>query len=266
MRKIGFMQGRLSPKPEDRIQAFPKDSWREEFERAERIGFNAVELIFDELYLEVNPLISKSGRHELVTLSERHNVALHSICSDYFMPRLLVDNIDKAIELFEFAADIGCSLVEFPFVGNASLYKSTDRNRIADALKKLLSHAEKHSLRIALETDLPPLDFRDFLNQFPANLVGANLDVGNSAMWGWDAFAECHAFGSRIFNVHIKDGVFGGSTVPVGTGHTDFERSFKALKMVNYSGDFILQTCPDPDYLAIAAKYRNMTQEWTKIL
>lgn len=267
MSKVGFMQGRLSPKPADRIQAFPKDSWREEFPRARAIGFDAVELIYDELWLESNPLASEAGCAELVALGREHKIQLHSICSDYFMVRPLESHIEDARRLLRTSARIGCKLVEFPFVGPASLHKRRhDLGGVTKALQDLLPLARELGLRLALETDLCPADFRDFLGQFPKDLVGANLDMGNSAMWGWDAMAEAHAYGDRIFNVHIKDGVFGGSTVPVGTGHTDFKRCFEALKLCGYKGDFILQTCPDPDFLGIAEKYMNFTRDWARSL
>jgi hexulose-6-phosphate isomerase len=131
---------------------------------------------------------------------------------------------------------------------------------------RLVPEAEKRGLRIALETDLAPVDFRDFMAQYPAQILGANVDLGNSAMWGWDMFSECRLYGDRIFNVHIKDGVIGGSTVPLLTGHTDFTRCFKALKEARYKGDFILQTAPDEDYLGVAEKYKNMTQAWAEAL
>ena len=45
--RIGFMQGRLSPQVGDRIQAFPRDHWREEFPIAERLGFPLMEWTLD---------------------------------------------------------------------------------------------------------------------------------------------------------------------------------------------------------------------------
>ncbi|MGZ3742208.1 MAG: sugar phosphate isomerase/epimerase, partial [Bdellovibrionota bacterium] len=74
------------------------------------------------------------------------------------------------------------------------------------------------------------------------------------------------AYGERIYNVHIKDRIIGGTTVPVGTGNTDFPRAFAALNACGYKRDFILQTCPDPDYVGIAAKYRQFTADWAKTL
>ena len=41
------MQGRLSPVIDGKIQAFPTLTWREEFEHAEKIGFNLIEWVLD---------------------------------------------------------------------------------------------------------------------------------------------------------------------------------------------------------------------------
>ena len=49
-------------------------------------------------------------------------------------------------------------------------------------------------------------------------------------------------YGKRIFNVHIKDRVFNGTTVRLGCGDTCFQEIFDNLKSVGYSGNFILQT------------------------
>ncbi len=265
MKKIGFMQGRLSPKPADRIQAFPKDTWRDEFIRGRELGFDCIELIYDDLFLEANPLNSTEGRSEILTLVQQTGLVVSAICADYFMPCLLENHVSTALHLLDISKELKCPLVEFPFVGNASLHCRNDRHVVIDALSQIIPHAKELGLKIALETDLAPNDFLKFLNNFSSNIVGANLDIGNSAMWGWDVQAECRGYGDRIFNVHIKDGVFGASTVPLGTGHTDFKRAFEGLRMAKYTGDFILQTAPDPDYIGVAVKYKDFTKkcmEW----
>jgi L-ribulose-5-phosphate 3-epimerase len=267
------MQGRLSPKPTDRIQAFPKDTWREEFEYAQKIGFDCIELIYDILYLDQNPLSSKAGCSELREISRSSKITFSSICADYFMVRRLIDpdpkerksNLEHATQVFSIAKDIGCPLVEFPFVDASSVRNSESLQLATEALLQLADVAEKSKLRIAVETDLPPQDFARFLDAFPSH-VGANLDLGNSASLGYDAMEECQAFGNRIFNVHIKDRIKGGTTVPLTTGNADFERAFEGLSQAGYKGDFILQTAPSPDYLGVADQYRKMVLDWIKLL
>ena len=44
-------------------------------------------------------------------------------------------------------------------------------------------------------------------------------DIGNSASLGLNPLDEFEAFGDRILNVHVKDRVLGGTTVPLGLGN-----------------------------------------------
>ncbi len=265
MLPVGFIQGRLSPKPSDRIQAFPRQSWREEFSLARECGFDCIELIHDELYLEDNPLETKEGQAELRTLAQKFQIRIGSICADYFMVRPLVENVEVAMRLLQTSKDIGCDLVEFPFVDSSSLLRQKEDPKLQRVLSDLASEAARLGLRIAIETDLPPVAFRDYLQQLPEN-VGANLDLGNSAALGFDVRSECRAFGERIFNVHIKDRLLGGTTVPLLSGNTDFSRAFAALAECRYRGDLVLQTAPDPDYVGVAKKYLRMTKDWSAAL
>ncbi len=261
--KIGFMQGRLSPKPVDRIQAFPKDSWKQEFEHAQKIGFDCIELIYDDLYFDLNPLCSKKGHQELVELSNKYKVILHSICADYFMVHPLIEAEVKANELIKISHDIGCQIVEFPFVDTSSLIHHKNINELTHVLQRISRLAKNFNIKVALETDLPPKEFKEFLNQFDDN-VGANLDLGNSAAQGYNVEEECAEFGSRILNIHIKDRKLKGTTVPLLEGNVDFEKAFYSLGKLKYNGDFILQTAPDPNYLAVAEKYKNIVNEYIK--
>ena len=71
--------------------------------------------------------------------------------------------------------------------------------------------------------------------------VGINYDMGNSAIFGFDPLEEIETYGNFIKNVHIKDGVYNNSTVPLGQGDTNFDLVFSLLKKYKYNGDFILQ-------------------------
>lgn len=52
--KIGIMQGRLSKPNNDKIQSFPVNSWKQEFEKASKCGFEVIEWVFDH---SENPLL-----------------------------------------------------------------------------------------------------------------------------------------------------------------------------------------------------------------
>ena len=60
--KIGVMQGRLSNPVNNEIQSFPMKEWKEEFSKAEEIGYDLIEWIFDSLE---NPIMSDKGVLEM---------------------------------------------------------------------------------------------------------------------------------------------------------------------------------------------------------
>ena len=72
--------------------------------------------------------------------------------------------------------------------------------------------------------------------------VKVNYDMGNSASLGFDPGKEIELLGEFIVNVHIKDRVKNGGTVPLGMGDTDFKTVFSGLRKINYDGDLIFQS------------------------
>jgi hexulose-6-phosphate isomerase len=93
-----------------------------------------------------------------------------------------------------------------------------------------------------------------------------NYDTGNSAALGFDPVEEFAAYGPRVLNVHIKDRVFGGNTVPLKTGATKFPIVFAELAKIGYSGNLILQTARamDNGHAKVLEDYRDMTIEWVR--
>ena len=95
-------------------------------------------------------------------------------------------------------------------------------------------------------------------------MFGINYDIGNSAALDYDCGAEFAAYGDRILNVHIKDRIKGGTTVPLGTGNANLPRALGLLMRRGYSGSFILQTAraADGDHAGALRRYRDMSREW----
>ena len=56
MKKIGFMQGRLSKMVNNQIQAFPYEDWVKEFKLARELNLNCMEWTLDYPNLKNNPL------------------------------------------------------------------------------------------------------------------------------------------------------------------------------------------------------------------
>jgi L-ribulose-5-phosphate 3-epimerase len=247
MTRIGIMQGRLVPPVNGRIQAFPVDEWREEFPRAASAELGAIEWIYETHGRDRNPLASEDGILEMRTLSDRHHVAVRSLCADYFMEAPLVrassSEVDERLAHLDWLLDrcrrAGILRVVLPFVDNSEVRTMAEQ----DALVETLHEAERLTrgdVELHLEMSLAPSAFAGFLERLP-DRVRVNYDSGNSASLGYDAREEFAAYGDRVGSVHIKDRVRGGTTVPLGTGNADLKRVFAELNRIGYSGDLILQ-------------------------
>jgi hexulose-6-phosphate isomerase len=244
--KIGVMQGRLSNPVNNEIQAFPIKEWKEEFSKAEKIGYDLIEWIFDSLE---NPIMSDNGVLEIEKYIQNSKINIHSVCADYFMKNLLFDlpknvlerNFKVLVKLIHQCSKLGIKMIELPFVDSSSLLKRNKVNEIFDNLKPIIPLLEKEKITITLETDLPPDQFYDLLNKFNSPYIKANYDIGNSISNGFNPESELSILKDYIFNVHIKDRIFHGNTVTLGKGDVDFDVFFASLAKINYEKDLIIQ-------------------------
>jgi hexulose-6-phosphate isomerase len=244
--KIGVMQGRLSNPVNNEIQAFPIKEWKEEFSKAEKIGYDLIEWIFDSLE---NPIMSDNGVLEIEKYIQNSKINIHSVCADYFMKNLLFDlpknvlerNFKVLVKLIHQCSKLGIKMIELPFVDSSSLLKRNKVNEIFDNLKPIIPLLEKKKITITLETDLPPDQFYDLLNKFNSPYIKANYDIGNSISNGFNPESELSILKDYIFNVHIKDRIFHGNTVTLGKGDVDFDVFFASLAKINYEKDLIIQ-------------------------
>jgi hexulose-6-phosphate isomerase len=265
------MQGRLSPLVNGRIQAFPAAHWRDEYPAAERLGLTLMEWTLDDDDLEVNPLMTAAGRAELAALGQAHGVAVETITGDLFMqkPFWKADGPGRAALLARFdavvaaAAAAGARLIVVPLVDNGSV----DEAGAATLIEALLARADRLrelAVTIAFESDYPPAALAGFIARFPAGTFGINYDTGNSAALGYDAGDEIAAYAGRIVNVHVKDRLRGGTTVPLGSGAADLPRTLRLLRTSGYRGRYILQTAraADGNHEAALGRYAAMLRAW----
>jgi L-ribulose-5-phosphate 3-epimerase len=246
MNSIGFMQGRLSPPRGGLIQSFPVETWRQEFARAGQAGLDCVEWIYELPTAEANPIRTAGGRREMRDLSETSEIAIWSVCADYFMTDLLLDAAGGARpqpgaeldQLLAWAAEIGCRYVLLPFV-DASRLDPVQEAALPGVLAPHLALAADLGIELHLENDQTPARLATTIGN-PA--MGINLDTGNSASLGHDPSFEMAQIAPRLRSVHVKDRKKAGATVPLGSGDADLEAYFRLLMKVPYQGAFILQT------------------------
>jgi hexulose-6-phosphate isomerase len=151
-----------------------------------------------------------------------------------------------------------------PLVDNGSCEGSDERQVLHDFLERQIEFLAARNLRVVFESDLAPAALAEFISSFDSTRFGINYDMGNSASLGFDPSEEIAAYGERVLNVHIKDRILGGTTVPLGSGNANFEKVFSALARTGYTGNYILQTAraTDGQHAEALVKYRDMAVGW----
>ena len=269
---LGFMQGRLSPPVDGRIQAVPWDHWRDEFEIAARAGFTSMEWTLDLDGLYENPIMRAGGREVIHQLCEVSGLSVPSLTGDFFMQapffkrsgparRKLLADLRAVLEA---SVAMGVRFVVLPLVDGGSIESGEQESDLVRSLTGEMRNWKGTELRILFESDFLPDRLVPFIDRFPSDQFGVNLDIGNSAALGFDPYHEITSLGSRIFNVHIKDRTLGGGTVPLGEGHANLPVAIAALKLIGYTGPLTLQTAraTDGNHLDALLRYRASTVAW----
>ncbi len=270
--RIGFMQGRLSPLIDGRIQTFPWPFWQDEFAIAGQNGFCLMEWTLDQDRLYENPLLTLAGQAEIRTLCQRHGLAIPSLTGDCFMqaPLWKASGEERAVlerdfrEIAKACAVVGISMIVVPLVDNGRLENAGQEDVLVAFLQDQAGFLAEHGLKVVFESDFSATNLARFIGRLDPALFGINYDIGNSAALGFDPLEDISAYGQRIINVHVKDRVLGGTTVPLGSGNADFGTVFKELARIRYVGNYILQTAraPDGNHAEVLCRYRDMTTGW----
>lgn len=269
---IGFMQGRLSPIIDGQIQCFPWPYWKEEFSLAEKIELKLMEWTLDFERLYENPLLVREGQDEINKLSKIRGVSIPSITCDCFMQRpfwkcdveIKKSSIEDFINVITESLKIGANILVIPLVDNGSIIKVSDEDRLVDIIKENLKFIEKNKVKIAFESDFSPKKLATFIERFHSENIGINYDIGNSASMGYQADEEIKCYGPRIFNVHVKDRMLGGSTVALGRGNANFSLVFDLLGDIGFNGNYIMQTARSQHgrHVEDILLYKTMIENW----
>lgn len=249
------MQGRLSPQVGTRIQAFPRDHWREEFSAASSLNFPLMEWTLDDDGLHENPLMTAVGQAEIHELMRTSNVTVASVTGDFLMQappfagtrderNRRLDNLRSVIHA---CGALKARTIVWPLVDDGRIVREADEDQVVAIVGDLAPTLRTLGVRIAFESDYVPSSLSRFINRFAPDVAGVNYDSGNSAALGFEPGEELSAYGDRVINVHIKDRVRHGGTVPLGTGAADLPRVAEGLRRAGYRGDYVLQVARAAD-------------------
>ena len=273
---LGFMQGRLSPLVDNKIQCFPWNDWKEEFSIASKNGFSCMEWTLDQKDLYLSPLMTKEGREDIRKLQKDFSIQINSLTGDCFMQAPFYKKTKKEKlslvkdlkNILISCAELDIQYIVFPLVDGGCLETNQQEKDLLSVLLEFSDFLFENNQCIVFESDKGPKKLKEFISQFPKKIFGINYDTGNSAALGFDPREEFDAYGESIYNIHIKDRLIKGKTVPLGKGNTDFLTILKKAQEINYQGQFILQTAraEDDDHLGALKKYRNFVNTvWEKV-
>lgn len=256
--QIGIVQGRLLPPVKGNIQAFPKDQWEEEFSLAREVGFDGIEWIFDG---EENPLLNSSGRRSVRKLIRGSGVEIPSVSADYLMFNPIFGVTKKKSvavlkKLISACGELGISRINVPLEDQSELKNLCDVTDAIFGLRECLPFAKRRSIVLAIECSLAPHNLLTLMKNINHPWFKINYDLGNSVALGYDTDVALRLLAPYLGGIHIKDRTrLYGSTVPLGTGDTDFKVHFRTLREIGYRGWYIIQGARGEDETKTARTY-----------
>jgi len=231
-------------------------------EKVKGIGFDGVELpVFDLDAVDVPATRQALADNDLgvivcMIVQEDQNL----ISEDPAARRRGVDHLKRAIDLTAaLGAEVLCGPMYSPVGRLVGRGRTEEEWRwCVEAYRELGPHAEKAGVRMALEA-LNRFETY-FLNiaedvvrlaeEVGSPAIGLHYDTFHANIEEQDPVGAITASAPRLFHFHASENDRG----PVGTGHVDWENSFKALKAIDYKGWVVVESfLPAIKELAAAA-------------
>ncbi|WP_185212141.1 sugar phosphate isomerase/epimerase family protein [Sphingobacterium mizutaii] len=164
--------------------------------------------------------------------------------------KFTIDSMAKSLEQTKELG--GDTVLLVPGVVSDTVSYKTAYGNALDSIRKMIPHAEKTGVKIALENVwnnfiLSPIEAKDFLDKIDHPLVGWYFDLGNILRYGWpDHWLE--VLGDKVFKLHVKEyskkimneeGLGKGFNVELTQGDVDWPQVMKTIKDINYKGQYM---------------------------
>lgn len=164
--------------------------------------------------------------------------------------KFTIDSMAKSLEQTKELG--GDTVLLVPGVVSDTVSYKTAYGNALDSIRKMISHAEKTGVKIALENVwnnfiLSPIEAKDFLDKIDHPLVGWYFDLGNILRYGWpDHWLE--VLGDKVFKLHVKEyskkimneeGLGKGFNVELTQGDVNWPQVMKTIKDINYKGQYM---------------------------
>ena len=258
--RVGVMQGRLSPRPSHRLQAFPHETWPEEFALAKGLGFSYLEWIYEAERCQENPIASARGRSAIRACAAASGLPVGSVCGDYFMIHRLsggsaqarIDNAAALSELVHWTRELGASRILLPLLETSALNTPELVHEATESIRRVTPALEACDVVLGLEMEIPGKEYAAVVRGIGHAMVRAYYDTGNSTAQGFDIAKDITPLLPLLEAVHLKDRLPFGTSQPFGHGAANFTEFFQVLSAAGYEGDFLTQNYFDAEPLLSA--------------
>src|SRR5690606_7167236 len=168
-------------------------------------------------------------------------------------PAIRKFTIDSMARSLEQTKELGGDTVLLvPGVVSDTVSYKTAYDNALDSIRKMIPHAEKTGVKIALENVwnnfiLSPIEAKDFLDKIDHPLVGWYFDLGNILRYGWrDHWLKILV--DKVFKLHVKEyskkimneqGLVKDFNVELTQGDVNWSQVMKTIKDINYKGQYM---------------------------
>jgi len=219
-----------------------------------KAGFEAIELWADPPHAW--PRAIKGKEDELKKIIEENKVRILSVCP-LFAPwggmnlahyndgirQESVKQVKECIKMgYEFKANL--TLVVPGWIYSTEFFpREKAREYAISSIRECAELAKDHDMKIGLENTLTFVTATDLLKiikEVNVENVGVYVDVVNALQAGISPVKFIEELGETIVGVHLSD-LNDGGHLAIGKGKINFDLVIKALRKVDYTGDFTFE-------------------------
>jgi len=241
------------------------DDMEDSFRIAAEIGFDGLEIPFNQREWQSELIASRAGVRRLLRLSERYGLEMPScIAGRYNLrgfpdddPEVRAEAVELMLHLIDMCAEAGIRRILVAFFGRQQMSGDEGIERAIEGIGRCAPKAESRGVTLALEGTVPARTFLEIIDRIGSEAVGVYYDVGNAVWLGYDGPAEVRVLHDAgvLAQVHVKDMTREKRNVAPGEGDVDWDAVGAALREIGWEDYLVLETPVGNDPRGDNARY-----------